>query len=147
MNVTDAHSGLVRLGRDECVELLAGQELGRLVVTEGGRPMIFPVNYAMDGDAVVFRTAPGTKLWASTRDLVAFEVDDVDRTARNGWSVVVHGVAHEVTAFDRPDLQARVYGLPVHPWAPGEKPIFVRIVPTVITGRRIRQPSEEVSNA
>lgn len=139
MKIVDARSGLERLPREECLELLASQDVGRLVVTDGGRPLVFPVNYAMDGDAPVFRTAPGTKLWASARSPVAFEVDEIDRDSRTGWSVIVHGVAQEVTAFDRSDLQGRVYGLPVHPWAEGDKPVFVRVAPTLITGRRISQ--------
>jgi nitroimidazol reductase NimA-like FMN-containing flavoprotein (pyridoxamine 5'-phosphate oxidase superfamily) len=134
---TEAKSRLERMTREECVELLSRSDLGRLVVVEDGRPLIFPVNFAMDGDAPVFRTAPGTKLWASTHSPVAFEVDEVDRKTHTGWSVIVHGIAQEITAFDRADLQARVYGLPVEPWAAGDKPVFVRVVPRFVTGRRL----------
>ena len=139
MTTVDAKSGLERLSREECVALLRSQDVGRLVVVDGGRPLIFPVNYAMDGDAPVFRTASGTKLWAAARSPVAFEIDAVDAQSKTGWSVVVHGVAQEITAFDASDLQARVDGLPVHPWAPGDKPSLVRVAPRLITGRRIRQ--------
>ena len=117
---------------------MATQDVGRLVVVDGGRPLIFPVNYALDGDTPVFRTASGTKLWASTGSSVAFEVDHVDSETKTGWSVIVHGTAHEVTAFDPSDLQYRVAGLPVLPWTPGDKPSVVRIEPRLITGRRIR---------
>ena len=142
MTTVDAKSGLERLSREECVALLRSENVGRLVVVDGGRPLIFPVNYAMDGDAPVFRTASGTKLWAAARSPVAFEIDAVDAEARTGWSVVVHGVAQEITAFDASDLQARVYGLPVQPWAKGDKPSLVRIAPRLITGRRIRQHAD-----
>ena len=142
MKTIDSRSGLERMSREECLALLATQEVGRLVVVENGRPLVFPVNYAMDGDAPVFRTASGTKLWASTRSPVAFEVDAIDGEARTGWSVIVHGVAQEITAFDRSDVRLRVYGLPVHPWARGEKPSFVRITPRLITGRRVRQQDD-----
>ena len=138
MRTIDLRPGLERLSREECVALMAAEEVGRLVVVESGRPLIFPVNYALDGEAPVFRTASGTKLWASTHAPVAFEVDSVDKDTKSGWSVVVHGIAQEVTAFDRTDLQYRVAGLPVAPWAPGEKPSFVRIEPRLITGRRVR---------
>jgi nitroimidazol reductase NimA-like FMN-containing flavoprotein (pyridoxamine 5'-phosphate oxidase superfamily) len=139
MQTIDSHSDLERMSREDCVALLETHEVGRLVVVENGRPLVFPVNYAMDGDAPVFRTASGTKLWASAHSPVAFEVDDVDREAQTGWSVIVHGVAQEITAFDSSDVQGRVYGLPVHPWAKGDKPSFVRIAPRLITGRRVRQ--------
>ena len=139
MTNVDAKSGLERISREECVALLRSKDVGRLVVVDSGRPLIFPVNYAMDGDAPVFRTASGTKLWAASRSPVAFEVDEVDSAARSGWSVVVHGVGHEITAFDSGELQERVYGLPVHPWAKGDKPSIMRIAPRLITGRRVQQ--------
>jgi uncharacterized protein len=49
------------LDRDQCLSLLAGDEVGRLAVIVGNTPTIFPVNYALDGDTIVFRTDPGTK--------------------------------------------------------------------------------------
>src|SRR5438067_7790108 len=122
MRTIDLRSGLERLSREESVALMATEEVGRLVVVDGARPLVFPVNYALDGEAPVFRTASGTKLWAATRSPVAFEVDHVDAQMKAGWSVVVHGIAEQVTAFDSADLQARVAGLPVLPWAPGDKP-------------------------
>jgi len=139
MSTGESHNSLERLSRDECLALLGTHEVGRLVVVESGRPLIFPVNYPLDGEAPVFRTASGTKLWAASRSPVVFEVDDLDRELQTGWSVVVHGVGQEVTAFDRVDLQQRVLGLPVHPWASGDKPSIVRIAPRIITGRRVRQ--------
>ena len=50
------------LDRDQCLRLLAEDEIGRLAVIAGNTPAIFPVNYALDGDTIVFRTDPGTKL-------------------------------------------------------------------------------------
>jgi len=138
MKTVDLGPGLERLPREECVALMATQTVGRLVVVDGSRPLVFPVNFVLDGEAPVFRTASGTKLWASSRSSVAFEVDSIDLETKTGWSVVVHGTAHEVTALDQPQLQFRIAGLPLVPWAPGEKPSVVRIDPVLITGRRIR---------
>jgi nitroimidazol reductase NimA-like FMN-containing flavoprotein (pyridoxamine 5'-phosphate oxidase superfamily) len=133
----DAATGLQVIAREDCVRLLATQEVGRLAMVDGGRPHLVPVNYAMDGECVVFRSFPGTKIARLGRSSVAFEVDELDRTARRGWSVVVHGRAEEVTAWDSADTRARVAGLDLLPWADGDKPHFVRIVPQTITGRRI----------
>lgn len=131
--------GIDALDREECVRLLGSQTVGRVVVVDHGAPYVVPVNYAMDGDAVVFRTAVGTKLDAASRSSVAFEVDELDVEARTGWSVVVRGVAQEVTSFDRPDLVSRMAALPLHPWVPGDKPHFIRLAPHTITGRRVQQ--------
>lgn len=79
------------LDRAACIELLAHQGfLGRLGFEVDGRPMILPVNYVFEEDAVVFCTAGGTKLNAIVnRADVAFEVDDSSPLHHSGWSVVI----------------------------------------------------------
>jgi hypothetical protein len=126
------------LSPEECLRLLATEEVGRLVVVLAGQPLVFPLNYALDGDAVVFRTAPGTKLEAISRSLVAFEVDRWASSCQAGWSVVVEGIAQEVTSADAPGLRERLAALPVRPLATGDRLHFVRIVPMSITGSRLR---------
>ncbi len=135
MLLIDDRTGLERLTRDECVELLRGAQVGRLAVVANARPLIFPVNYAMDGEVVVFRTAAGTKFDAAVREMaVAFEVDEFDRDARAGWSVLVSGRAEEVVSESH---LARLKNLPLRPWATGEKDNWLVITATAITGRRI----------
>ena len=91
-----------------------------------------PVNYLLDGDVVVFRSGPGTKLRALRGTPASFQLDDIDPTQRTGWSVLVRGRADEATHWeiDHLDLTA---------WAPGDKSHWVRVVPDAITGRRIRR--------
>jgi nitroimidazol reductase NimA-like FMN-containing flavoprotein (pyridoxamine 5'-phosphate oxidase superfamily) len=125
------------LSREQCLDLLEDNYIGRLAVVVGGRPEIFPINYVLDGDAVVFRTNSGTKLAGTTQSEVAFEVDLTDAGTQTGWSVVVHGIAQEVTDADRPDLHERLHGLPLGVWAPGDRPHLMRIAPREITGRRV----------
>jgi hypothetical protein len=67
---------------------------------------------------------------------VVFEVDETDEQTRSGWSVVVHGLAQEVTAADTRTLE-RVRALPLEPWAEGRKPYYVRITPRFVSGRRV----------
>jgi uncharacterized protein len=135
MKMVDSHSGLEVIPPDRCRALLATQQVGRLAFVADGRPDIEPVNYVMDGEAVVFATGAGSKLWALSRGPVAFEVDWTDAAARSGWSVVVHGHAQEVTDLDRPDLVERVRSLPVDPWPSGDRPNLIRIAPSSISGR------------
>jgi len=126
------------LDDNECRRLLAERHLGRLAMVDFGGPVIFPVNYVVDRDLVIFRTDPGSKLDAATeRELVAFEVDAMDESTRTGWSVVVHGSLAEVT--DPADL-ARLRALPLYPWAPGDKSRYVRVRTRSLSGRRIRIP-------
>ena len=131
------------LSREECLELLRDNHVGRLAVVVGGRAEIFPVNYVLDGDAPVFRTNSGTKLFGTTQGEVAFEVDMTHTPTTSGWSVVVHGVAQEVTDVDRPDLRERLQALPLGVWAGGDRPHLVRIAPDEITGRRVGPERDE----
>ena len=139
MRLVDRRSGIEVLDRDQCLALLETDVVGRLAVIAGGSPAVFPVNYAMDGDAVVFRTAAGTKLDAGRRAPACFEIDSFDRDGRTGWSVVVSGRLEEVTSFDGAVLE-RVKALPVDVWAEGEKEHWMRLVPHVITGRSVGPP-------
>jgi len=126
------------LTRLECLELLQRNHLGRLAFLErvGVVPLITPVNYVLDQDAVVFRTDTGSKLVAAIRGAsVAFEIDGVDEGDSTGWSVIVRGHAVEVTdAAERERLSRG----PLESWAPGPKSHYVRVQPGPITGRRIR---------
>jgi nitroimidazol reductase NimA-like FMN-containing flavoprotein (pyridoxamine 5'-phosphate oxidase superfamily) len=128
------------LTEDECRRLLGERHLGRLALVDADGPVILPVNYTLDGGAVVFRTDPGSKLDAAAAGAtVAFEVDAADERDRTGWSVVVRGRAAEVS--DPADLE-RLRALPLYPWAPGAKARYVRIRPASVTGRRIALPAD-----
>lgn len=133
----DAATGIEMIDREECVRLLAGEEIGRVGFVNGSTPEILPVNYALDGEAVVFATASGSKLRCADRGAITFEVDHLDAATRSGWSVVIHGHAHEVTDLDAPRFVEAVRHLALHPWAPGERSHFIRIEPRVVTGRRV----------
>ena len=132
-----ANTGIELIDRDECIALLAADEVGRLAVVDGARPVIFPVNYVLDGEDIVFRTAPGTKVEQGPRSPACFEIDSFDRAHQAGWSVVVTGRLEEVTQYNG-SLFAHASELPVHPWADGVKDHIMRLVPASITGRRIR---------
>jgi uncharacterized protein len=133
------------LTKSECFELLARERLGRVAVVDDLGPVVFPVNFIFDRHMVVLRTDEGTKLDAAVRgSRVAFEIDGADPATCTGWSVVVRGEAVEVTG---PAELARLRRLPLHPWAPGAKAHYVRILPAALTGRRISVPQRAVESA
>src|SRR5579871_2385080 len=88
---------LDEIDTDECWRLLSTQPVGRVAVIVGQYPLVFPVNYTLDGMDILFRTGVGTKLWALNRSNVTFEVDELDLAGRSGWSVMVCGAAHELS--------------------------------------------------
>src|SRR5437899_746207 len=104
---------LEELALGECLELLASSSVGRVAVgIPGEAPLVVPVNYVVDGDVVVFRSDPGTKVNALREGPVSFELDQVDPTHRSGWSVLVQGVAYEAT-------EAEIREVDLESWVPG----------------------------
>jgi uncharacterized protein len=126
------------LSEHQCHELLASRDLGRIVFPLGDETEIFPVNYAIDGVIVVFRTAPGTKLAQVMASRVSFEVDEWDAVAKVGWSVVLKGIAQEVTIGIDP-FSATLRARKVEPLAPGGHHHWIAIYPSEISGRRFRR--------
>ncbi|GAA0971705.1 pyridoxamine 5'-phosphate oxidase family protein [Acrocarpospora macrocephala] len=128
-------AGLRVLSRQECLHLLSLTPLGRIVFTDHALPAVQPVNYYLDGQNIVIRTATGSKLAVATRDaIVAFEADDIDLRSRTGWSVTAVGSARAVT--DQAEAQ-RLAELPLTPWAPGRMDHFIVIHTEQISGRRL----------
>ena len=91
------HAGLAVLPWDDCLDRIRRARVGRVAFLHSGEPVILPVNHEMDGETIVFRSAPGSKLSAAGQDApVSFEVDAFDVERRTGWSVVVRGTATPV---------------------------------------------------
>ncbi len=135
MTLPTDHAGLEVLPFHSCLSLLAAVSVGRVGFVADGEVFVLPVNFVMDGQAVVFRTASGSKLAsAEDKSVVAFEADNYDDITESGWSVLVRGRAEVVEDDDETDRLSR---LGLHPWA-GEqdRPFWVRIRPTSVTGRR-----------
>ena len=125
------------LTSDDCYGLLSTQEIGRLGVNAEHYPLIFPVNFGLDGTTIVIRTHPGTKLAAAEHANVTFEVDQIDPRTRSGWSVLVRGLAERLTGRHGGEAVLRTIARGVQPWAPGDYGVWLRLIPHAISGRRI----------
>jgi len=125
------------LDLDECWQLLGWHPVGRLAVVIDEAPEVYPLNHAVDGRTIVFRTDDGTKLRAiANGSRVCFEVDGLNLDRATGWGVLVKGRAVEVTNADE---LARINAFGLEFWGIGPKSHWVRIVPTEVTGRAIRR--------
>ncbi len=131
MRAIDLLGGTEIVSEQDSWDMLATQSIGRVALFVHGQVEIFPVNYGLDGDGIIFRTNAGRKMAGVASGEVAFEVDCIDRKSRCGWSVVVHGTARDITIYDAPDRQ-----LAALPWT-GSKDFLVRITPRSVTGRQI----------
>jgi transcriptional regulator with XRE-family HTH domain len=125
---------------DECMQLVAVGGVGRFLFDEPGRgPVAIPVNFRMDDDNVVFRTASESSITHGLHgQQVSFDVDHLDDALREGWSVLLSGTADIIT--DSAGVN-RAETLGIEPWAGGERQTYVRITVTQVTGRRIRVTS------
>ncbi len=127
------------LTEEQCWELLAGQQVGRLAVNDAHGPVILPVNYVVHAGTVVIRSDPGTKRAAAVHSLpAAFEVDHVDDHRRLGWSVLVRGRLVEVTD---PAERSRLDALALAPYVGGAKTHYLQLIEPTVSGRRIPLPT------
>lgn len=119
---------------EECWKYLQSSYIGRLAVINGASPEIFPVNFMVVGETVVFRTAPGTKLRALLPGAaVAFEADGLNAYSTEVWSVVVKGTPGP---FDGDPVSLRNAGPDREPWQQGLKEHLVQVNPLEVSGRR-----------
>jgi nitroimidazol reductase NimA-like FMN-containing flavoprotein (pyridoxamine 5'-phosphate oxidase superfamily) len=136
---------LEELDEAQCVRLISPGGIGRIAYLGRYDLTVLPVNYRWVDGTVMFRTARDSITGEDLRTgianadfKVAFEIDRMDERAREGWSVLIQGPAHHI---DSESDQAAAMKAGVHSWAGEDKDHFIRVTPTRITGRRVRQPA------
>jgi nitroimidazol reductase NimA-like FMN-containing flavoprotein (pyridoxamine 5'-phosphate oxidase superfamily) len=122
----------------QCIDLLEGETVGRACIIDDGFPLPFPVNYRLvrSGSAVqiVFRAAPSAAL-ARYEGPASFEVDWIDATRSQAWSVIARGTVRRVTnGHELPDPRPLV----------DERTQWMRLDVSTISGRRFSsRPSHD----
>ena len=139
------------LDEAESLRLISAGGIGRIAYMSRFGPAVLPVNYKWHDGAIVFRT---TRHSALDEDLqtgitggdykVAFEIDEIDEPGRQGWSVLVQGPAHHIESQAE---RAAAERAGVQPWPAGERELFLRIVPSRVTGRRIKRRRVRLGSA
>ncbi|MFF2659988.1 pyridoxamine 5'-phosphate oxidase family protein [Kitasatospora sp. NPDC058032] len=126
---------LLHLSEPECWFLVGTHGVGRVGLPGSPAPTVYPVNYAVDGRTIVYHTTPHGSAAAEDGSPLSFQVDHIDDRLSEGWSVLMLGSAHHV---DDPEEEQRLSRLPgATPWAGGDRPLWVRITPDEVTGRRL----------
>ncbi len=123
----------VELSEEKSWELLRAHEFGRLAFHLADEVHITPVNYAVDGETLLFRTAEGSKLLAVAMNPdICFEIDEYDD--ESAMSVILRGRARILDEAE----EHRAENVPLRPWVPTLKYNVVEIAPTSLTGRAFR---------
>lgn len=127
---------IVDLAYQDCVNLLSAGVVGRVGLATDEGPEILPVNYALAGNAIVFRTVPYGRIaeYAADRE-ICFEVDHVDYDRHQGWSVLASGHGKPVEDHEEIQLIREVWD--PRPWASGQRILYIKLEWRVISGRRI----------
>jgi uncharacterized protein len=122
------------LDRATCLALISSLDVGRLAWAEEDRVMVFPLNFALDGDDIIFRT-PSRSLCdaVASGTCLTFQADDVEPALRSGWTVVASGPASEVTDPVERERLSRL----VSPWRRMDDLHVIRLTISWVTGRRL----------
>jgi nitroimidazol reductase NimA-like FMN-containing flavoprotein (pyridoxamine 5'-phosphate oxidase superfamily) len=135
-----AQPWLEELTHDECVQLLRAESVGRIGFVFAGFPIVLPVNYRLVETTgrtwLALRTRPGNVLEQADTP-VAFEIDAVNRHAKQGWSVLARGTLHHVDP-EAADFRQR---FDPEPWMTVDRDAWLAIDPFEISGRRLH-PAE-----
>ena len=134
---------LEELSWDECFGLLRQQVVGRLVYQDELGLAAVPVNYAVAGNTIVFRSEAGSKVRGLQERDIAFQVDHIDTVSHSGWSVLIRGTAEEVDFERLSELIGQIEGAPPQPWKKGIHNIWVLITPKGVSGRRLADFAED----
>jgi hypothetical protein len=127
----------------ECARLLALSAkrgvVGRLAVSTEAAPVVQPVNFTYHDETVFVKLGEGFMVEAASGALVAFEVDLIDSETAQGWSVLVRGLASELSTNDSAQLDGKLPS-PLVP-VPGVRVLALRA--DIVTGRRFAVEDRE----
>ena len=121
------------LSPEECRRRLSEGGVACLALPEvDGAPVLRPVNFVLDDDALVVRTGEGRIFDAAQRSVpAALLLHGIDKLEHTGWSVIATG------ALTEREGDARHDALPLRAWAPGRKERFVALALEELSGLRI----------
>ena len=126
----------IELSFTECRRLLATKTVGRIAFRTDNGLRILPVNYVVDDERIVFRTAAYGVIARSLRGAdVAFEVDDLDDELRAGWSVLAVGPCARID--DSAEVTRIQQGARPEPWAAGARDLYFALPWKGLSGRRL----------
>lgn len=128
--------GLEILDEETCIGLLSKSRYGRVGVSVRTLPGIYPVVFRLLDRALYFRVERHSRLSLATNGtVVAFECEELDARHRQGWSVLVIGMARHVIPSH--PVFGELADVPLWPDEDGDGAPLVRMPLEFVSGRRI----------
>jgi nitroimidazol reductase NimA-like FMN-containing flavoprotein (pyridoxamine 5'-phosphate oxidase superfamily) len=126
---------LVDLSTEECWKLVEGREFARLAWNSATGPIVLPVNFVVHEHAIWMRTTAYSAIAEEVDESqIAVEMDDINQETHDGWSVLLRGRAEVL--YHENQVPDAVHAL--HTWPAGVRPLWVRLRPDIVTGRRLQ---------
>ena len=123
------------LDESTCLRLLGEESIGRLGFSAQALPVIFPVNFQLDGRSIIFGSEDGDKLRAAqARSVACFEVDWFDPMSHDGWSVLATGRLNTIVDEAADGLRSA----PLAHWAIDGDLQLIELAIELLSGRHIR---------
>ena len=125
---------LQELSTQECWELVGGVGFARIAWNSPNGPVVLPVNHVVHEQSLWIRTSAYSSMAEQVDDTrIAVEVDAVDPESHVGWSVLLRGSGDVI--YQEESVPEEVRSL--RAWASGARPLWIRLTPTMVTGRRL----------
>lgn len=131
-----AERGSEDLSEEQCWSLLMARNTGRIAFVAESRILVLPVHYLVHEREIFFRTAEDGIIGnALVGAAASFQIDEVDPALLSGWSVLASGPAEHV---EDKELLTTLWGQAMEqPWMTGMRNLFIRVTPSIVTGRRV----------
>lgn len=140
MTWTDERTGNEVIPLAQCVHRLEEKQVARVAFVRGTQVHMYPVNYAWDGEAIIFRCEPNSPIADAVGKEVVIEVDHIEDRDHEAWSVIARGTPQVVDPELYPDTMRRLRSLALYPWANGDKKdMWLRTIPSPLTGRLVKR--------
>ncbi|MER7608912.1 pyridoxamine 5'-phosphate oxidase family protein [Nocardioides sp. NPDC127503] len=125
---------LEELTVEESWRLATDTQVSRIGWTGPRGPVVLPVNHVVHEEALWIRTSAHSSMAEQIDEsAVALLVDDLAPDTHVGLSALFKGRAEILYRDDQiPDLVRDL-----HPWPAGARPLWVRLRPKEVTGRRL----------
>lgn len=117
--------------------LLGHVEFGRVAFVVNGLPTIRPLNHVVVDGQIIVHTRHTTAFAQTVRGhaglRVAYQADEIEKDSRLGWSVLVSGIAGDITDKRRDEK----LGPQVRSWMARPLDTIIAIKPLEVTGLRL----------